>query len=201
MNSNVNGLWPYQSRQFSYNLQLPQIYINTDLCKTIRNTPWPPDLPQYRSKQLHWSQRSRKSNELPSQQTGYIENNVSSRLLHPWAPVAPCLGPLQVRNPPEQAASVILVQDTPGWTSGHMASHLAPTSASTLGWHQQTLFFSPMALYLAWSSGSRTSDPPKTALPSDNYQDKPKFWDLNSLNGLDKGLDTPVQPVRADPMI
>ena len=35
--------------------------------------------------------------------------------LHLWAPVAPCQGPLQVRNPLDQAASVILVQDTPGW--------------------------------------------------------------------------------------
>ena len=45
-------------------------------------------------------------------------------------PVTPRLGPWLVRNPLDQAASVILIQATPRWFSGHMA-HLAPTSAST----------------------------------------------------------------------
>ena len=80
-------------------------------------------------------------------------NNASSGLLRSWAPVAPCQGPLQGRNPLDQAASVILVQDTPGRLRDTWHHIWAPTSASTLGWHQQTLIFRPMALYLAWSSG------------------------------------------------
>ena len=36
-------------------------------------------------------------------------------------PVTQRLGPWMVRNPLDQAASVILIQATPGWFSGHMA--------------------------------------------------------------------------------
>ena len=99
-----------------------------------------------------------KSNGLPSQQTRYIET-----MYH----LGYCIHGLQwhhhvrvlmVWNPLDQAASVILIQATPGWLWDTWHLIWTPTSASTLGWHQQTLFFHPMALYLAWSSGCRTSE-------------------------------------------
>ena len=110
--------------------------------------------------------------------------------LHLWAPVAPHQGLLQVRNPLDQAASVILVQDTPGWLRDTWHLIWAPTSVSmpmmTPTHDSSSLVQWPFTL--AWSSGSgtsewdirmpghllpqdqniRTSDgPPKLPLPSD----------------------------------
>ena len=89
----VNGLKTIPIKQFSYKFTTP-----TDLYKyrsLQNNTKLSLDHQIYHNtdlKQLHWSQRS-KTNGLPSQQTRYIENNISSQSrLHLWAPVAPRLG-------------------------------------------------------------------------------------------------------------
>ena len=149
--------------------------------------------------------------------------NASPKSLHQWTPVTPRLRLFKVRNPLEQASSVFLVQATPGWTLEHMASHLAPTSASTI-------VMSPSAphpvaggpkpcyghLVRNWTSDhqdifsqqeqdirmSRTSESSsfQTGL-TPIFQDKPKFGNFGSLNGLNGFLDTSVQPMRVEPMI
>ena len=96
-----------------------------------------------------------------------------------------------------------------GWTSGHMASHLAPTSASMLGWHQQTLFFSPMVLTLVWSSGSGTSDPncPYPLIYQEtqiwkNLTNLNEFWRFSKcLNGFRKRFRYTSTACEGRPMI
>ena len=117
-------------------------------------------------------------------------------------PVTPRLGPWLVRNPLDQAASVILIQATPGWKvfRTHGSSGL-PHLHQCQWWHLQLLFFRLMALYLAWSSGLLMSGFQTGPTPS---QDKPKFGNfedfegLTGLTGFKRFLDTSVQPVRAD---
>ena len=128
MVSNHTNNW-----QFLYNLQLPQIYMNTDLCKTIRNTPL--DHQIYHNtdlKQLHWSQRSKNQtdchhNKLDTLKTMYHQGLCIHGLQ--WHHVLV----FKVRSPPEQAASVILVQATPRIfkTHGPSVSHICINARMT----------------------------------------------------------------------
>ena len=64
-------------------------------------------------------------------------------------------------------------------THGPSVSHICINAKMTPS--DPLLQSSPMALYLAWSSG-RTSDPPKLPLPSDYYaRINPNFADLNEF--------------------
>ena len=118
-----NGLRPYQS----YNLH--KIKIPTDSNESIViyicNTPLGHQIyMKHRSKTIynkkHWGVRIKWfviiTNYIPQSKLWY-----TTELMPMTNPVTPCLGPWLVWNPLDQAASVILIQATPGWFSGHMA--------------------------------------------------------------------------------
>ena len=178
--------------QFSYNLQLPQIYINTDLCKyNTKHSSWPPDLPNNTDLNNYIGHRGVKSkHELPSQQTRYIENKLHHHTESTASDGLQWHHVLVSRSGvPQNKQLVLSWSRLPQESSEHMA-HLSPTSASMLGWHQ-ILFSSPVALYPGMVISSGTGHQNRQIhqncpypLICQNNEINPNLEILNSLNSF-----------------